>query len=189
MNREGKCQGVRNKWHWMNREGQIPKHRFSRWGLSWVFTTCPQSTVKSHSITWAERESANHERRSGSQLNTQHSSSGLKQEAAPKSGRRWYLTQSASCTATAADVYDSLPSPTAVFRYAIRSTKLSANEQFFAGAQTAVILLQTTQIKQGVSFIAANKVYTSTNKITIVWIETELFFSFSFLTQSGCVCV
>ena len=38
----------------------------------------------------------------------------------------------------------------------------------FAGAQTVVSLLQTTQIKQGVSFIAANKVYTSTNKTTIV---------------------
>jgi len=53
---------------------------------------------------------------------------------------------------------------------------LSANEQFFVGAQTVVSLLQTTEIKQGVSFIAANKVYTSTNKTTIVSIETELFF-------------
>ena len=40
---------------------------------------------------------------------------------------------------------------------------MSANEQFFVGAQTVVSLLQTIQIKQGVSFIAANKVYTSTN--------------------------
>ena len=48
------------------------------------------------------------------------------------------------------------------------SRKLSANEQFFVGAQTVVNLLQTTQIKQGVLFIAANKVYTSTNKTTIV---------------------
>ena len=70
-------------------------------------------------------------------------------------------------------VYDILPSTTAVFSYAIGSWKLSANEQFFVGAQTGVSLLQT--IKQGVSFIAANKVYTSTNKTTIVWIETELF--------------
>ena len=45
---------------------------------------------------------------------------------------------------------------------------------FFVGAQTVVSLLQTTQIKQGVSFTAANKVYSSTNKTTIVWIETEL---------------
>ena len=35
----------------------------------------------------------------------------------------------------------------------------------------------TNNSKQGVSFIAANKVYTSTNKTTIVWIETELSFS------------
>ena len=51
---------------------------------------------------------------------------------------------------------------------AIGSRELSANEQFFVGAQTLVSLLQTTQIKQGVSFIAANKVYTSANKTTIV---------------------
>ena len=65
-------------------------------------------------------------------------------------------------------VYDILLSTTAVFRYAIGSRKLSANEQFFVGAQTVVSLLQTTQLKQGVSFIVANKVYTSTNKTTIV---------------------
>ena len=45
-------------------------------------------------------------------------------------------------------VYDILPSATAaVFSYAIGSRKLSANERFFVGAQTVVILLQTTQIK------------------------------------------
>ena len=80
-------------------------------------------------------------------------------------------------------VCDILPSTTAVFSYAIGSRKLSANEQFFVGAQTVVSLLQTTEINQGVSFIAANKVYTSTNKTTIVWIETELYF----FTRGGCV--
>ena len=65
-------------------------------------------------------------------------------------------------------VYDILPSTTAVFSYAIGSRKLSVNEQFFVGAPTVVSLLRTTQIKQGMSFIAANKVYTSTNKTTIV---------------------
>ena len=63
-------------------------------------------------------------------------------------------------------VYDILPSTTAVFSYAIGSRKLSANEKSFVGAQTVVSLLQTTPIKQGVSFIATNKVYTSTNKTT-----------------------
>ena len=43
-------------------------------------------------------------------------------------------------------VYDILPSTTEVFIYAIGSRKLSANEQFFVGAQTVVSLLQTTQI-------------------------------------------
>ena len=38
-----------------------------------------------------------------------------------------------------------LPSTTAIFSYAIGSWKLSANEQFFVGAQTVVHLLQTTQ--------------------------------------------
>ena len=65
-------------------------------------------------------------------------------------------------------VYDILPSTTAVFSYVIGSNKLSANQQFFVDAQTVISLLQTTEIKQGVSFIAANKVYTSTNKTTIV---------------------
>ena len=65
-------------------------------------------------------------------------------------------------------VYDILSSTIAVFSYAIGFRKLSANEQFFVGAETVVSLLQTTQVKQGVSFIAANKVYTSTNKTTIV---------------------
>ena len=71
---------------------------------------------------------------------------------------------------TPAPVYDILPSTTAVFSFAIGSRKLSDNKQFFGGggggggAQTVGSLLQTTQIKQGVPFIAANKVYTSTNK-------------------------
>ena len=63
------------------------------------------------------------------------------------------------CHKLQALVYDILPSTTAVFSFAIASRKLSANEQFLVGAQTVVSLLQTTQIKQGVSFIAANKVY------------------------------
>ena len=50
-------------------------------------------------------------------------------------------------------VYDILPSTTAVFNYAIGARKLSANEQFFVGAQTVVSLLQTTQIIPDVCFI------------------------------------
>ena len=42
-------------------------------------------------------------------------------------------------------VYHILASTTAVFSYATKSRKLSANEQFFVGAQTVVSLLQTTQ--------------------------------------------
>ena len=86
-------------------------------------------------------------------------------------------------------VYDILPSTTAVFSYAIGSRKLSASEQFFVGAQTGVSLLQTTQIKQGVSFVATNKVYTSTNKTTIVLIETELFFFYPGWMRLMITCV
>ena len=89
-------------------------------------------------------------------------------------------------------VYDILPSTTVVVCYVIASWKLSANERFFVGAQTVVSLSQTIKIKQRVSFVAANKVYNSTNKTTIVWIETELFFSLFFFflllffTRGGC---
>ena len=50
-------------------------------------------------------------------------------------------------------VYDILSLTTAVFSYAIGSRKLSANEQFFAGAQTVVGLLQTTQMISNVCFM------------------------------------
>ena len=74
--------------------------------------------------------------------------------------------------------------------YTIGSRKLSANEQFFIGAQTVVSLLQTTQIKQGMSFIAANKVYTSTNKTTIPESRpAELFFLFLPGVDASCVYV
>ena len=86
-------------------------------------------------------------------------------------------------------VYDILHSTAAIFSYTIGSRKLSANKQFFVGAQTVVSLLQTTQIKQGVSFIAANKVYTSTNKTTIVWIETELFLFYQGWMRLMFTCV
>ena len=54
-------------------------------------------------------------------------------------------------------VYDILPPTT----YAIRSRKLSANEQFFVGAQTVVSLLQTTQIISDFCFITDYVVYAS----------------------------
>ena len=65
-------------------------------------------------------------------------------------------------------VYDILPSTTAVFSYAIGSRKLSANEQFFVGAQTVISLLQTTQIISDVCFITDRVAYASSNKTKIV---------------------
>ena len=86
-------------------------------------------------------------------------------------------------------VYDTLPTTTAVFSYAIGSRKLSANEQFFVGAQTVVSLLQTTQIILDVCFITNYVAYASSDKTKIVRIKTELFsffFSSFFFTQGGC---
>ena len=48
------------------------------------------------------------------------------------------VISSKACPKLQALVYDVLPSTTAVFSYAIGSRKLSANEQFFVGAQTVV---------------------------------------------------
>ena len=45
-------------------------------------------------------------------------------------------------------VYDILPSTTAVSSYAIGSRNLSANEQFFVGAQTIVSLLQINKTRR-----------------------------------------
>ena len=74
-------------------------------------------------------------------------------------------------------VYDILPSISDVFSYAIGSRKLSANEQFFVGAQTVGSLLQTTQIiLSDVCFITDHVAYVSSNKTKIVWIQMELFF-------------
>ena len=71
------------------------------------------------------------------------------------------------CSKLQALVYDILPSTTAIFTkfsYAIRSRKLSANEQFFVGAQSVVCLLQTTQIISDICFITDHVAYASSNK-------------------------
>ena len=83
-------------------------------------------------------------------------------------------------------VYDILPSTTAVFSYAIGSRKLSANEQFFVGAQTVVSLLQTTRIISDVCFITDHVAYASSYKTQIISVETGLFLFFIFLTRGGC---
>ena len=64
--------------------------------------------------------------------------------------------------------YDILPSTTAVFSYAIGSRKLSANEQFFVGAQTVVSFLQTTQSISDVCFITDHVAFARSGKAKIV---------------------
>ena len=64
--------------------------------------------------------------------------------------------------------YDILPSTTAVISDAIGPRKLSANGQFFVGAQTVVSLLQTTQIVSDVCFITDHVAYASSNKTKTV---------------------
>ena len=84
-----------------------------------------------------------------------------------------------SQTLSTAGVYDILPLTTAVFSYAIGSRKLSANEQFFVGAQTVVSLLQTTHIMSDICFITDHVAYASSDKTKIVSVNpdgTLLFF-------------
>ena len=72
-------------------------------------------------------------------------------------------------------VYDILPSTTAIFIYTIGSRKLSANEQFFVGAQT-VKLLQTTQIMSDVYLITDYGAYAGSNKTKNHLNQDGLFF-------------
>ena len=76
-------------------------------------------------------------------------------------------------------VYNILTSTTAVFSYATGPRKLSANEQFFVGAQTVVSLLQTTQIISGICFITDHVAYASSDKTSHLNRDGTLF-SFSF---------
>ena len=62
-------------------------------------------------------------------------SSHLSSDTVSALGKVWVLIK------LQALVYDILPSTTALFSYAIGSRKLSANGQFFVGAQTVVSLL------------------------------------------------
>ena len=65
-------------------------------------------------------------------------------------------------------VYNILLPTSAIIDYAIGLEKLSANEQFFDDAQTAVCLLQTTQIISDISYITDHVAYARTNKTKIV---------------------
>ena len=84
-----------------------------------------------------------------------------------------------------------LLSTTAVFSYAIGPRKLSANEQFFVGAQTVVSLLQTTQIISDVCFITDHvqikpKSFESRrNSFPLLFFN--IFFFFFFFTRGGCI--
>ena len=101
--------------------------------------------------------------------------------SSPSGGGKWsFLRESASGANCkywfVVNLPSFLPSTTAVLSYAIGSRKLSANEQFFDGAQTVVTLLQTTHIIADVCFITDHVAYASSDETRIVWIETELFY-------------
>ena len=91
--------------------------------------------------------------------------SGLQREVTCMERHAWETWGHAKLQAL---VYVILPSTTAVFSYVIGSRKLSANEQFFVGAQTVVSFLQTTQIISDVCFITDHAAYASSNKTPIV---------------------
>ena len=79
-------------------------------------------------------------------------------------------------------VYDILPSTTAVFSYTIGPKKLSANEQFFVGAQTVVSFLQTTQIISDVRLKLT--MLRKPAPIKSKWFESR---RNSFFTRGGCI--
>ena len=97
-----------------------------------------------------------------SECATLYTSAHLSTDAVSTLGKVWVLTR------LQALLYDILPSTTAVFSYAIGSRKLSANEQFFVGAQTVVTLLQTTQMISDVCFINDHVTYASSDKTKII---------------------
>ena len=84
-----------------------------------------------------------------------------------------------------------LPATTAVSSYAIGARKLSANVQFFAGSQTVVSLLQTTQIISDVCFITDDVAYASSNKTLPKSLNREdgtlFIFIFYFLPGVSCL--
>ena len=92
-----------------------------------------------------------------------------------------FVNLTSSCKLQALD-NDILPSTTAVFSYVIGSRNLSANEQFFGGAQIVVNLLQTTQIISDVSFIIDHVAYISSIKPK----SFESRRNSSFFTRGGC---
>ena len=65
-------------------------------------------------------------------------------------------------------VYDILSPTSAIIGYAFGLQRLSANRQFFFGAQMAVSLKQTTQITPGVSVLTIHIAYGITKKTTII---------------------
>ena len=95
----------------------------------------------------------------------------------------WAHQHNAPPSGLQALIYDILPWTTVVVSYAIGPRKLSANEQFFVGAQTIVSLLQTTQIISDLYFTTGHVAYASSNKTKIVWIEEDPFY----FTRGGCV--
>ena len=71
-------------------------------------------------------------------------------------------------TAAGLDAKHWFTTSTAIIVYAIGLRKLSANGQFFVGAQMAVSLYQATQIISGVSFITAHIALASINNTKIL---------------------
>ena len=97
-------------------------------------------------------------------------------------GHRWSGTAWRKLKAL---LYDILPSATAVliFSYAIGSRKLSANEQFFVGAQTVVSLWQTAPFISDICFMlpfCLRQLKQNQNRLNR---DGTLFF----LTRCGCV--
>ena len=101
----------------------------------------------------------------------------------------WAHQHNAPPSGLQALIYDILPWTTVVVSYAIGPRKLSANEQFFVGAQTIVSLLQTTQIISDLFLFCNWPCFLTPVQMKPKSFETSRnpFFSFFlFFTRGGC---
>ena len=89
---------------------------------------------------------------------------GCKSECVCQNSKHWFMTSFLQ------------PLPYLVTPWGPENCQLTSS--FFCWCSNSSKFVTNNSNKKGVSFIAANKVYTSTNKTTIVSIETELFSSF-----------
>ena len=125
-----------------------------------IKTECPFSGVTNSGRVWRRKVPESDARSQTPSTGLRHPSFGGRCRKAVLGVWGWLKLQ--------ALLYDIFPSTTAVFSYAIGLRKLSANEQFFVGAQTVVIKF-VTDYSNYIRRLFYNYVaYASSNKTKIV---------------------